>query len=328
LAALAEITRGECIESIHYGSVAVVDTHENLIYRAGDPGFLTFTRSTLKPFQAYPFLRDGGAARFGFTECEIALMCASHSGEPMHIDTVRSILQKTGCDEHHLQCGCHVPSFYAATGMPVPDGKVFDQLYNNCSGKHAGFLAYCVQHGQPLESYLEPAHPLQQAVKESVADICGLPESKLERGVDGCSAPNYAMPLANLAGAYAKLAQGADGTLESICRAMTAHPDIVSGAARNDLALMRAGAGDWVAKGGAEGVQAIGIRSAGLGVAIKIVDGDSRALPSVTISVLQQLGVMSDDAIAALADRIRPRIMNLRGIPVGEIWPAVRLMRA
>lgn len=325
---LAEVTRGECVESIHYGSVAVVDAHGELMYRAGDPGFLTFTRSTLKPFQAYPFVRDGGVDRFNLMEPEIALMCASHSGEPMHVDAVRSILRKAGCDEHHLQCGCHVPNFYGATNTPVPEGKVFDQLYNNCSGKHGGFLAYCVQHGQPLESYLEPDHPLQRAIKASVAGICEVSEPDLEMGIDGCSAPNYAMPLSSLARGYAKLAQGTDGVLESICRAMIAHPEMVSGTARNDLALMKAGGGDWVAKGGAEGVQAIGIRSSGLGVAIKIADGNPRALQAVTISVLRQLVLMNDIAFAALSERARPRIANLRNIPVGEIRPVVRLIRA
>ncbi|HEV7619798.1 MAG TPA: asparaginase, partial [Burkholderiaceae bacterium] len=267
-APLIEVTRGEQVECIHAGSVAVVNTRGDLLYQAGDPHFFTFTRSTIKPFQAVPFLHSGGPARFGFTTREIALLCASHSGEAMHIDTVQSMLHKAGCDEHHLRCGCHVPMVYSVTDKLPPAGETYNQLHNNCSGKHAGFLAYCVQHGHALDSYLDPAHPLQQAVRTSVAHFAGMQESDLKMGIDGCSAPNYAMPLSRLALAYARLAQNDKdaiygGVLGDLYRAMTMHPELVSGTGRNDLAFMQTAPGDWVAKIGADGVQVIGVRSAG-----------------------------------------------------------------
>jgi L-asparaginase II len=329
---LVEVTRGSDVESIHAGSIAVVNTRGDMLYQAGDPHFLTFTRSTLKPFQALPFMLAGGPARFGYTTREVALLCASHSGEPMHTDAVQSMLRKAGCDEHHLRCGCHQPSHYAVSGKQPPAGETWNQLHNNCSGKHAGFLAYCVQHGLALDSYLDPAHPLQQAIRQSVAQVAGIAEKDLKIGIDGCSAPNYAMPLSRLALAYARLAQGDGGdatgsALNELYRAMTAHPEMVSGTGRSDLAFMQTVPGDWVAKVGAEGVQAIGIRSAGLGIAIKVADGNTRALYPAAIAVLQQLGLIETPEATPLAAWTRPQLKNLMGLRTGEVRAMLQLTK-
>lgn len=331
-APLIEVTRGDEVECTHAGSVAVVDTRGTLLYQAGDPHFLTFTRSTIKPFQAAPFVHDGGPARFGYTEREVALLCASHSGETMHTEAVQSMLRKAGCDEHHLRCGCHIPMRYGANDR-VPDSEVFNQLHNNCSGKHAGFLAACVQHGYPLDSYLAPAHPLQRAVRASVAHFAGLAEGDLKMGIDGCSAPNYALPLSRLALAYARLAQGAPDAeygdvLGDLYRAMTRYPELVSGTGRNDLAFMQTGAGDWVAKIGADGVQVIGVRSAGLGIAIKVADGSMRALYTAAVAVLQQLGLVAAPERSPLAPWLRPQLTNFMGLRTGEVRPVLQLSKA
>jgi L-asparaginase II len=327
---LVEVTRGDQVESIHYGSVAVVDMHGDLLYHAGDPDFFTFTRSTIKPFQAAPFIRDGGPVSLGFSMAEIALMCASHSGEAIHVATVKSMLRKAGCDEHHLRCGCHVPLYISAMGRQAPAVENFNQLYNNCSGKHAGFLAYCTQHGHPLDTYLDTSHPLQQAVRKSVAHFASIDESEMKVGIDGCSAPNYAVPLSQLAFAYARLAQGASDeiygdALATLFQAMTLHPELVSGTGRNDLAFMQIAPGDIVAKIGAEAVQVIGVRSAGLGIAIKIADGDQRALHTTAVAVLQQLGLVSAVGAALLAPWVRPQITNWRGLITGEVRAVVKL---
>lgn len=331
-APLVEVTRGEQVECTHTGSVAVVNTRGELLYQAGDPHFLTFTRSTIKPFQAVPFLRADGPAKFGYTTSEMAMLCASHSGEVMHIDAAQSMLRKAGCDEHHLRCGCHVPMCYTAFDKPPPAGASFNQLHNNCSGKHAGFLAYCVQHGQPLDSYLDPEHPLQQAVRESVAHFAGLSPFDLKMGIDGCSAPNYAMPLSRLALAYARLAQGRSDSiygdaLSTLYQAMTMHPELVSGTGRNDLAFMQTVPGDWVAKIGADGVQVIGVRSAGLGIAIKVADGNMRALYTAAVAVLQQLGLVAVPEASPLAPWVRPRLKNFMGLHTGEVRPTVHLIK-
>ncbi len=330
LARLAEVTRGECVESLHLGAVAVVDVHGALLYQAGDPEWMTFTRSTLKPFQAAPFVRDGGLEKFGFSLQQTALLCASHSGEPQQVTAVQAMLDRIGCDASALRCGCHAPFHQGATGQAAPIGDNCNQLYNNCSGKHAGFLAYCVQHGHPLDDYINPAHPLQQAVRASVAYFSGVDAGALVIGTDGCSAPNYAMPLARLAYAYARLAQGENDvvygmTLARLYQAMTTYPEMVSGSGRFDLALMQSALGDWVAKGGAEGVQAIGIRSAGLGLAIKVADGNARALYPATVSALAQLGVLTQARASALAAWAQPQLTNLRGLVTGEIRATLQL---
>jgi L-asparaginase II len=332
-APLVEVTRGSDVESIHHGSVAIVDTQGVLRYQAGDPDFLTYTRSTIKPFQAAPFLRANGPAALGFTTAELALLCASHSGEPMHTEAVRSILQKAGCGEHHLRCGCHEPMVYAATDTAPAAGETWNQLHHNCSGKHAGFLASCVLHGYPLDGYLDPAHPVQQAVKASVAHFAGIAESDLRMGIDGCSAPNYAVPLSRLALAYARLAQGGNdhsygGALNDLYNAMTTHPELVSGTGRSDLAFMQTAPRDWVAKVGAEGVQVIGVRSAGLGIAIKVADGNPRALYTATVAVLQQLGLLQSPETSPLARWVRPQIKNFAGVHIGEIRAVVKIVPA
>lgn len=332
LAPLVEVIRGGRLESLHYGAVAVVNAKGDLLYHAGDPDFLTFTRSTIKPFQALPFLRAGGHEKFGFDSRELALMCASHSGEAMHTQTVEGMLRKANCEEHHLRCGCHVPMHFTVQDKAPPAGETFSQLHNNCSGKHAAFLAYCVQNGHPLDNYVEPAHPLQQAVRDSVADVAGMSASDMAMGIDGCSAPNYGLPLSRLAHTYARLAQGDrdpdyGSLMGELFRAMTLHPELVSGTGRSDLAFMQTVPGDWVAKIGAEAVQVIGIRSAGIGIAVKIADGSTRGLFPATISVLQQIGILPSAESTPLASWARPQINNFRGLHTGEVRAAFTLTK-
>ena len=222
---------------------------------AGDPHWSTFTRSTLKPFQALPFVREGGPGRYGWSTREIALLCASHSGETIHTDIVSSMLASADCTASQLQCGCHVPGWYAALGEPVPRDPRWSPIEHNCSGKHAGFLVACRLHGEPLDDYLEPGSPLQRRVATTVADLVGVSPHELPRGTDGCSAPNYALPLSRLAYLYAQLAQGRTARKEGdalglLGDAMMAHPELVSGTARSDQALMRMAPGDWVTRSG------------------------------------------------------------------------------
>jgi L-asparaginase II len=327
---LARVTRGDATDSIHYGSVAVVDRDGRPLFSAGDPHFLTTTRSALKPLQALPFVAGGGVERFGYSQEQTALLCASHSGEPRHVTAVADMLERAGCTPDALQCGVHPPLFYAVREELPPAGAKFTPLHHNCSGKHAGMLAYCSQRSLPLESYLAFEHPLQQAIRTAVAHMTGVPESGLVAGIDGCSAPNYAVPLDRLAYAYARLASGADddrygAAPTRLATAMSAHPEMVSGEGRNDLILMRAGAGDWVTKVGAEGVQAIGVRSRGWGIALKIVDGNARGLHPATVAVLDLLGLLDSAQRQALEAWREPVIRNYRGLATGRVTPVVRL---
>lgn len=326
---LVVATRGDRIESVHYGSVAVADATGHLLYAAGDAGFPIFTRSALKPFQALPLVADGGPARFGFSAAQVALTCASHSGEPHQVAAVADMLRRIGCDESHLQCGSHLPLFYAATGQTPPADLEPSPLHHNCSGKHAGFLAWCRLHDQPVESYLDPEHPLQAEIRARLAHLVACEESAIPMGIDGCSAPNHALPLAKLAQAYAKLAmppaeERDAAALSTLFQAMTAHPEMVSGQGRNDLMLMQAKPGDWVAKGGAEGMQALGSASHGLGIALKIADGSARAVPIAIAATLDQLGLLPPDGRAPRR-WLEGEIRNYAGLITGRLLPVFAL---
>ncbi|WP_313176413.1 asparaginase [Massilia sp.] len=324
---------GYTIENVHAGSVAVVDASGRLVAWAGDPHYQTFTRSALKPFQALPFLLSDGPNKFGLAQEELALLCASHSGEEKHLAGVQSILGKIGLDAGHLECGCGVPLYYDFVNLPAPIDRQWTPLHHNCSGKHSGFLGWCRLHGAPTAGYVDPEHPLQRAIRASLADAVDLPESSMPTGIDGCSAPNYALPLSKLAHLYARLGQGGQdarlgNALGPLFDAMTGRPDMVSGTERSDLVIMTAGGGDWVAKVGADAVQAIGIRSAGIGIAIKIADGNNRGMHTVTYNVLDQLGLL-DDAKRTVLERFRrPEIHNARGTLAGDIRTLFTLQRA
>jgi L-asparaginase II len=330
LVPLVETFRGGTRECVHFGALALSDSRGRVLARAGDPHWVTFTRSTLKPLQALPFVQAGGLAHFGLSHANLALLCASHNGEPMHVQQVEQILGKAGVGYPRLQCGCHVPLFAELGAYPPPAPGSYDERHHNCSGKHSGFLAYCVQHDLPLDTYLDPFHPLQKAIRASVAEAVGLQEHQLAMGIDGCSAPNYAMPLAHLAHGFARLATGTRDprfgeSFAQIASAMTAHPDLVSGTGRNDLAFMQAGGGDWATKVGADGVQVVASRSRGEALALKIADGNKLALFAATVEALDQLGWMDDRQREALRPWRSETIASIQGAPVGERKAVFRL---
>jgi L-asparaginase II len=328
LVPLIELYRGGTLECVHFGAVAVTDTQGKVVAHAGDPHWVSFTRSALKPLQALSFLESGGPRQLGFTRENIAMMCSSHSGEPMHVAQVQEMLDKCGLTYKRLQCGCHVPYYVDAGVGPAP--AVIDERHHNCSGKHSGFLAHCVERGWPVETYVEPGHPLQQSIRSHVARAVGLAAEDLKMGIDGCSAPNFAMPLANLARGHARLATGMADTefgesFAQLSEAMTSHPDLVSGTNRSDQAFMRAGRGDWVTKAGADGVQAFASKSRGQAFAVKISDGNKVALNAATVAVLDQLGWMDARQREELRRWRSEAIANIRGALVGERKPSFAL---
>ena len=322
-------TRGDAIENVHYGSIAVVDRSGRLVWSAGDPAALTFSRSTLKPFQALPLLRDDGPRHFGFDDREVATMTASHSGEPFHLAAVEGLLSKARNHWRRLKCGCHVPYMYETLGRTPPPHQSFDARSHNCSGKHAGFLAWCQLNGAPFDTYLEPDHPLQKRVRAEVAGLLDLEADAIVGGIDGCSAPNLALPLVGLARLWAMLASGGasestDALLDRLFAVMTAFPEYVSGTGRSDLHFTKAGAGDWVSKVGAAGVQVIGVRSRGLGIAIKVADGHSDARFVAAVEVLRCLGLASPDD-PELARYASIAQVNAAGLRTGELRPVFAL---
>lgn len=330
---LVETTRGGHVENVHFGAIAVVDASGKLLWQAGDPQLPTFSRSSLKPFQALPFVRAGGHRRLGLSQRELAIICASHNGQDKHVEAVRGILAKAGVDEAHLECGCEPPLYYETLGLRLPDDRKWRQVQHNCSGKHAGFLAWCVLHGAPLENYVDPAHPLQREIRRCLGETAGIDGDRLPEGMDGCAAPNYMLPLATLAHLFARLSQGAADAqhgeaMGALRDAMLAHPDMISGDGSSDLAWCKASRGDWLCKEGADGVQAAGIVSKGLGIAIKVADGGAQALQPAFASVLTQLGLV-DESTRQVVEQYRQKpVRNWRGVAVGEMRPVFRLARA
>ena len=323
--------RGGHPENIHHGSFAVVDAQGHLLASVGDVEAPLFTRSSLKPFQAMPLIAHA-ADRYGLSDADVALLCASHSGEPMHVERVAALLAKIGAGEANLACGSHVPFFFGATGATPEPGARFNRLHHNCSGKHTGMLLLAHALGVPQAGYLDLHHPVQQKIVASVSHFSGVPIDQLVRGTDGCSAPNYALPLRALAHAFARLTlQKPDPVYgrapQRIARAMSAHPELVSGQGRNDLALMRSGRGDWVSKVGADGVQVLASFSRGVGIAAKVSDGLLPPLMVAFVSALEQLDWLGDQARADLATLIPPPLKNAAGIEVGEMRAVLTLQR-
>ncbi len=326
---LVQVIRGGRLESEHRGAIAVVDASGKLIARVGDVNLTTYLRSSAKPFQLLPLVESGAADRFGFTDQELAIMAGSHSGEARQVHVVQSILNKIGLKEDALQCGAHVPYSAESASTLSSQGKAPTPIYNNCSGKHSGMLAAAVDRGLSPHDYLDPNRPIQIAIREAIADVSGVPFDQVGVCIDGCSAPNFALPLKAAALAFAKLADGEDlsprrKALARIARAMSTCPEMVAGEKRLDTDLMRAVEGRVVSKGGAEGFHGLGIFSTAskpaLGLALKIGDGDGKrgGHPAV-IEALRQLDVLSEKELEALKDYRGWKLTNHRGIEVGEV---------
>jgi L-asparaginase II len=202
---LFEVTRGNIVESVHYGSIAVVDSSGKLLSSYGDPQEVAFLRSSAKPFQVLPFVEGGGVEYFGFTPRELSISCASHEGSDLHVRTVKGIQEKIGVDEQALQCGVHMPGDVDAFKALIVNNRQPTLNQNNCSGKHTAMLAYAKMRGLPLENYLEVNHPIQQEILAVFAEMSGLSPRDIQLGTDGCSAPNFAIPLYNAAFGMARL---------------------------------------------------------------------------------------------------------------------------
>lgn len=347
---LFETTRGDLVESVHHGSIAIADSNGKLIASYGDPQTVAFLRSSAKPFQALPFVERGGVEHFNLTERELAIACASHEGSDLHVQTVQDMQKKVGIAESHLQCGAHLPGDVNAFKSLILNNQPPTPIRNNCSGKHTAMLAHAQMRGLPLETYLEVNHPIQQDILASFADLCLIPSEKIVLGVDGCSAPNFAIPLYNAALGMARMCDphGLSEARATACRkiasAMTSHPEMVSADGEFDCELMRAGGGKIVCKRGAEGYQIVGLMpgvlgkdSPGVGIAFKVSDGDasrmginlelsSRVRPAVTLEVLRQLGVLPSKQEQTLG-RFGPvkSIQNHRGIITGQSRPVFAL---
>jgi L-asparaginase II len=338
-ASLVEAWRGPIVESRHRGHLIAVDAQGKTVASLGAPETVTYLRSSGKPFQALPLILSGAAHHFRFTEPEIAIACGSHSGEAIHVETVRTMLGKVGLDESALRCGVHIPFSVDVARELARTGQSPSALQNNCSGKHAGMLALARHVGAPTESYDDRDHPVQQAIAKTVSDFSDVSLDSMAIGIDGCSVPVFGIPVRAMALMYARLVAPPEKldaatrkACERIVRAMIDYPEMIGGTKdRLDTELLRAGAGRLISKIGAEGVYTVGVLPSsdwphGLGLAVKIEDGDDqRARPPAVIEALKQLGVLNDRDLAALSSYSPTPIRNRRGDRVGETRAAFQL---
>lgn len=298
---LVEVSRGEIVERLHTGHVVVIDNFKKIIYSKGDPYKYTYMRSSAKPIQVLPVIISGAAQHFNFTDKEIAIICASHYAEPDHLETLKSILKKIDLKESDLKCG-DATSLKLSHAFALARAGLQDRpFYNDCSGKHLGMLAYTLFMKRKIENYLDPDHETQQDILNIFAEFCEYPVEKISIGIDGCSAPVFALPIYNMAVAYLKLSNSSlldeptQVHANTIFNAMTAHPEMVAGTNGFCTELMRITNGKMIGKIGAEGVYCVGVKDKGLALAVKIEDGNMSVLSCVVIQVLDQLNVLSDN---------------------------------
>lgn len=332
---LVQVLRNGRLDARHRGAIAVVDASGRLCDHVGDPDLIAYMRSSAKPFQALPLVESGAAERFGFDDAELAITCASHGGEDYHLRAVQGILDKIGLGPEALRCGTHRPLHQPTADALIAAGQEPTVLHCNCSGKHAGMLALCVHLGLPTEDYDDPRHPLQQMILTTLAAMAGLAPEDIGIGVDGCGVPTFALPLRHAAWAYARLVDPAGlpasraRACQRIVAAMRAHPEMVGGTGRLDTELMRA-VPDLVAKGGAAGYQGMGVwgrGGPGLGIALKVEDGDpeGRAVGPAAIEVLRQLGRIAPEQLEQLHKHAVVPVVNNLGKQVGEARACFRL---
>lgn len=337
-APLVDVVRGELIEARHRGDIAVVNATGALRAFVGEPSTVAYWRSAAKPFQAMPLLYEGAMSRWGLTPEDIATVCGSHSGEPVHVERVRALLERIGCSPEELSCGAHPPldaQYAAALARTGSEPNVLD---NNCSGNHAGMLALAIELGADRVGYAAPEHPAQREILRNVALFTGLDSDDIALGVDGCGAPCYGISLYRMALAYARLmtpevvGEPQANAAGLVRDAMLAQPYLVGGRDRFDTDLIAAGRGRLLAKGGAGGVECVGLAE-GVGIAIKVEDGTSgpsagRPGSVVAIEVLRQLGALDAAQITALGEHASPRLRTWSGRDVGHARPVLTLRAA
>jgi len=326
---------------VHYGSMAIFRPDGSALLSIGDNASPFFMRSTAKPFQTLAFLERGGADYYQLEDQEIALMCASHSGTPAHLEVLQKLQDKVGIREEDLQCGAHMPFHTESANQLLRRGLPARNNHNNCSGKHTGMLAFAKKIAAPLDSYLENDHPVQRAILDTLADLCGMRSEDIELGVDGCTAPVFGLPLPHAAVAYARLCQpeylpkNRAQACRLITRAMLAFPFMVAGPQRFDTDAMCVGGGAFISKVGAEGYMGVGIIPAKskisqstLAMTIKISDGDPnlRAFSVVALAALSALGILDVEQLDLLSAYNRRPLRNWRDKEIGEIRPTRDLL--
>jgi L-asparaginase II len=327
------IPRSERIESIHRVSVAVVDLKGDIIMSAGDPQLHTYFRSSAKPLQVIPLLEAGGAEAFGFDSRELAVMSASHDGEEIHTDAVLSILSKIGLEEHHLFCGPHDPYFIPAGKALSRAGKAPTSAHNNCSGKHSGMLALSVLNGWPVEGYQLPEHQVQKRIFEVISGATDIPVSSIEYGIDGCGIPTFYLSVYQMAVAYSRFADWAKengkrgDAVRKLIRAIREEPVMLEGTTGFSSALAAATDARVIGKVGGEGLFCIAVPEEGIGLALKVEDGNRRATSPAAVELLRTMKLISGKELECLSDHHSPVLYNHQGTEIGKLKSEIILER-
>jgi L-asparaginase II len=322
---LVEVTRGGPVESRHRGSAIVIDADGKTVFSVGDVGRPIFPRSAVKAIQALPLVESGVAGRLGLTDAEIALCCSSHSGEAEHVAGSASMLAKAGRDAGCLECGAHWPMGEKAARALAVSGGQPSALHNNCSGKHAGFVCLACGLDEDPKGYIQAQHRVQREIKGALEDMTGARHHADAMGVDGCSIPTYAVPLEALALAFARFGAGVGMGPERaraagrIRAAVAAHPSMVAGTGRFDTVAMNALGARAFTKTGAEAVFCGALPELGLGIALKIDDGGTRASEAVMATLMARYLRPEGEQAEVLARLAAPTMRNWNGIEVGQV---------
>lgn len=315
------VTRGDAVESTHRVHAAVVDSHDRLIGKAYNPELVTWWRSCAKPFQAIPLIESGGFDAVRWGDDALALTCASHGGEPEHIEIVEGMLGSLNLEEGDLACGPHEPLSARGAKILRDRDERFTRIHNNCSGKHTGMLAFAMHNGWSIAGYEQHSHPVQQAMLNQVALWTGTLPSQVGIAIDGCGVSVFGLPLDRMARAYARFGaavQRGEEVPSRIAAAIGNNPLLLAGTDRIDSLIVEETHGRVIAKIGAEGVHSAVVLDSGIGIALKVEDGDIRAQQPALIRLLQELDALPDPLPARLAELLVRPVRNTRGEVVGE----------
>ena len=325
---LAVVTRKDYIESVHHGIICIVNASGDIISQIGDSHTKIFFRSSAKPIQAIPLIRSGAADEYRLSGREIAIACASHSGQEIHQDIVKGFLNKLNLSDTNLHCGAVTPYNREERKRLMREGLAPSALHCACSGKHTGMLTLAQYREYDLETYEKIENPAQQEILKTVAEFAGLDAADIPTAIDGCGAPVYLLPAYHIALSYARLIQYSKdagspyhASCKSIYDAMVQYPEMVAGENEFDTELMRALNGALIGKSGNEAVYCLGIKEQGLGVCVKIADGSMRALYPVVVQVLKELNLLSDAARGKLSRWHQTPVYNNSGERIGAVHP-------
>ena len=330
---LVAVERGPLVESIHRGDIAIVKSNGEVITSVGDIEKVIYARSSMKPMQTIPIIETGAADHFQFDDADLALACASHNGEKQHTERVASILSRLELDVNDLKCGVHPPRWREAYEELIRNGDDITPIHNNCSGKHVGMLATAKFMKEQIEDYYDVEHPVQRRILSVISELTDVPVKDIQIGIDGCGVPVHGIPLRNLALGFARMADPSEleesrqQSIRRVTSAMMNAPEMVGGTSRFCSDFMRQMGGKMFGKVGAEGVYCVGVPKAGIGIAVKIEDGESRATSVVIMEILSQMDLIDEHEAKALESYHFPPLLNAREEKVGMLKPVFSIYK-